>query len=78
MKKFAKPYIIQVATVMKPQYGKFIVVLKVCTIKIYQTVKDFVKAASAYHQQVQCILKDNKLTRPLATMELSWFLVCNL
>lgn len=71
--KFTEPYFNQVMTVTKPYMDKVSVASKPHTKKIVFAYRKFVKSATLYHQQVQEMLKNNDLTRQLATMELAWF-----
>ncbi|KAJ7955824.1 Myosin heavy chain-like protein [Quillaja saponaria] len=75
---FAEPYINQVDVVTKPYLDKAHVTLKPYTEKIVHSYRRFLKSATLYHNQVQEILKTNEITRPLATMELAWFVATGL
>nr|XP_011463543.1 PREDICTED: uncharacterized protein LOC101300049 [Fragaria vesca subsp. vesca] len=80
-KKLTKPYIAQIlmmideaTMVTRTHLANIYVVLKPYTKQVLPACRKFIKAATFYHHKVQKMLKDNRLTQSLATIELAWLL----
>ncbi|KAK9073850.1 hypothetical protein SSX86_006444 [Deinandra increscens subsp. villosa] len=81
-KKFTKPYINQLLKTLKPHINKARIFFKPYTKKILRGYRRFSKTTLKYHRQarenINTILKENEFTRPLASTEVVWFMVCAL
>ncbi|XP_038984420.1 uncharacterized protein LOC120111448 [Phoenix dactylifera] len=77
-KKFSKPYVNQVAAVSKPHVENVRLVLKPYTKYVAHAYGKSVESTTACHHQVQAAVHEklvkHKLTKPLATKELVWFM----
>ncbi|KAG9135665.1 hypothetical protein Leryth_002396 [Lithospermum erythrorhizon] len=77
-KRFTQPYVDQVSVVMKPYLEKAQILFNPYTKKMARKYKKAVKVAAKYHDQVEAriheTLKENELTKSIATKETSWYL----
>ncbi|CAA7048808.1 unnamed protein product [Microthlaspi erraticum] len=66
------PYASQIMTIAKPHLEKVQVVLEPYTKTVRDGFKKLVNSTKIYHQQAQEMLKNNEVTKPIATMDLAW------
>uniref|UniRef100_M4D3V9 DUF641 domain-containing protein n=1 Tax=Brassica campestris TaxID=3711 RepID=M4D3V9_BRACM len=66
------PYTSQVMTIAKPHLEKVQVALEPYTEHVRHGFKKLVDSTKVYHQQAQEMLKNNEITKPVATMDLAW------
>ncbi|CAH2077513.1 unnamed protein product [Thlaspi arvense] len=66
------PYTSQVMTIAKPHLERVQVALEPYTENVRHGFKKLVKSTKIYHQQAQEMLKNNEVTKPVATMDLAW------
>ncbi|KAL0726662.1 hypothetical protein Bca4012_022755 [Brassica carinata] len=66
------PYTSQIMTIAKPHLEKVQVVLEPYTENVRNGLKKLVDSTKVYHQQAQEMLKNNEITKPVATMDLAW------
>ncbi|CAN8326559.1 unnamed protein product [Cochlearia groenlandica] len=72
MRTHTHPYTTKVLTIAKPHLEKVQVALEPYTKNIRYGLKKLVNSTRIYHQQAQEMLKNNEVTRPVATMDLAW------
>ncbi|XP_048326312.2 uncharacterized protein LOC107431048 isoform X2 [Ziziphus jujuba] len=75
-RKLSEPYILQIATVITPHLDQVHAAFKLYSEKVFHAYGSFITSSTLYHHQVQQMLKNNGLTRPVATIDLAWFAVC--
>ncbi|KAM6554150.1 hypothetical protein CsatB_014912 [Cannabis sativa] len=73
VKNLIESYLYHAAMVAKSLLSKTFITLKPYTIKVLYECKTFMTFLAQYHLQVQELLKDNEFMRPVANMELAWF-----
>ncbi|XP_013588506.1 uncharacterized protein BNAC01G08320D isoform X4 [Brassica napus] len=66
------PYTSQIMTIAKPHLEKVQVALEPYTEHVRHGFKKLVDSTKVYHQQAQEMLKNNEITKPVATMDLAW------
>ncbi|KAF2585684.1 hypothetical protein F2Q70_00034273 [Brassica cretica] len=66
------PYTSQIMTIAKPRLEKVQVALEPYTEHVRHGFKKLVDSTKVYHQQAQEMLKNNEITKPVATMDLAW------
>ncbi|KAL0872944.1 hypothetical protein Bca101_022649 [Brassica carinata] len=66
------PYTSQIMTIAKPHLEKVQVALEPYTENVRKGLKKLVDSTKVYHQQAQEMLKNNEITKPVATMDLAW------
>ncbi|KAF8113746.1 hypothetical protein N665_0046s0091 [Sinapis alba] len=66
------PYTSQIMTIAKPHLEKVQVVLEPYTENVRNGLKKLLDSTKVYHQQAQEMLKNNEITKPIATMDLAW------
>ncbi|KAH7544730.1 hypothetical protein FEM48_Zijuj01G0017300 [Ziziphus jujuba var. spinosa] len=72
-RKLSEPYILQIATVITPHLDQVHAAFKLYSEKVFHAYGSFITSSTLYHHQVQQMLKNNGLTRPVATIDLAWF-----
>ncbi|PON56826.1 DNA repair ATPase-like protein, partial [Parasponia andersonii] len=63
----------QIAIVTRSHLDTLYVAVKQYTVKTLQAFREFMTSSALYHRQVQEMLKNNELMRPVANMDLAWF-----
>ncbi|ESQ54213.1 hypothetical protein EUTSA_v10025377mg [Eutrema salsugineum] len=66
------PYTSRVMTIAKPHLEKVQIALEPYTENVRHGLKKLVNSTKNYHQQAQEMLKNNEVTKPVATMDLAW------
>ncbi|KAJ4913578.1 Protein embryo defective 1353 [Raphanus sativus] len=66
------PYTSKIMTIAKPHLEKVQVVLEPYTKNARHGFEKLVESTKIYHQQAQEMLKNNEITKPVATMDLAW------
>ncbi|KAJ0251716.1 Uncharacterized protein HA466_0126360 [Hirschfeldia incana] len=66
------PYTSQIMDIAKPHLEKVQVALEPYTQNARHGFKKLVESTKIYHQQAQEMLKNNEITKPVATMDLAW------
>ncbi|CAN8268572.1 unnamed protein product [Cochlearia groenlandica] len=66
------PYTTRFLTIAQPHLEKAQVALEPYTKNVRHCFKKLVSSTKIYHQQAQEMLKNNKVTKPVATMDLAW------
>ncbi|EOA17845.1 hypothetical protein CARUB_v10006249mg [Capsella rubella] len=72
IKTHTHPYTIRIMTITKPHLERVQVALEPYTENVRHGFKKLVNSTKIYHQQAQEMLKNNELTKPIATMDLAW------
>ncbi|PON86752.1 DNA repair ATPase-like protein [Trema orientale] len=63
----------QITIVTRSHLDRVYVALKPYTVKALQACREFMTSSALYHHQVREMLKNNELMRPVANMDLAWF-----
>ncbi|EFH43627.1 EMB1353 [Arabidopsis lyrata subsp. lyrata] len=66
------PYTTRIMTLTKPHLERVQVALEPYTENVRHGFKKLVNSTKIYHQQAQEMLKNNEITKPIATMDLAW------
>ncbi|CAH8322369.1 unnamed protein product [Eruca vesicaria subsp. sativa] len=66
------PYTSQIMDIAKPHLERVQVSLEPYTENVRNGLKKLVESTKIYHQQAQEMLKNNEITKPVATMDLAW------
>ncbi|XP_010541135.1 PREDICTED: uncharacterized protein LOC104814666 isoform X1 [Tarenaya hassleriana] len=72
-KRHTQPYTTRVVTVAKPHWDKAHVAFEPYAEKMRHAFTKLLNSTAVYHQQAQEMLKNNELTKPVATVDLAWF-----
>ncbi|VYS64395.1 unnamed protein product [Arabidopsis thaliana] len=66
------PYTTRIMTLTKPHLERVQVALEPYTENVRHGFQKLVNSTKIYHQQAQEMLKNNEITKPVATMDLAW------
>ncbi|XP_019089314.1 PREDICTED: uncharacterized protein LOC104730314 [Camelina sativa] len=66
------PYTTRIMTITKPHLERVQVALEPYTENVRHGFKKLVNSTKIYHRQAQEMLKNNEVTKPIATMDLAW------
>ncbi|VVB11062.1 unnamed protein product [Arabis nemorensis] len=72
IRRHTHPYTSQIMTIAKPHMERVQVALEPYTVNLRHGFKKLVNSTKLYHQQAQEMLKNNEVTKPVATMDLAW------
>ncbi|XP_010438220.1 PREDICTED: golgin subfamily A member 4-like [Camelina sativa] len=66
------PYTTRIMTITKPHLERVQLALEPYTENVRHGFKKLVNSTKIYHRQAQEMLKNNEVTKPVATMDLAW------
>ncbi|KAL1210578.1 hypothetical protein V5N11_006897 [Cardamine amara subsp. amara] len=72
LRSHTHPYTTRIMTIAKPHLEKVQVALEPYTENVRDGFKKLVNSTKIYHKQAQEMLKNNEVTKPVATMDLAW------
>ncbi|XP_024024286.1 uncharacterized protein LOC21399864 isoform X6 [Morus notabilis] len=75
-KKFVEAYMPRIAVVTRSCFDKAFFVLKWYIVNLFRACWKFITVSTLFHHQVQGMLKNIAVVRPVANMGIVWFVVC--